>query len=121
MTFGALLNVAAFPIQNTAEIVSLLASSFSCFLLVLFPFMTATLLYDNRKEIKKGNQKYLSRFGTMYKDFKVNKEWYLFQYYSVFLFRRLVFVTFLIVFLKYPQIQCNSFILGSYLMFSYQV
>lgn len=114
------MNVAAFPHENTPELVSLILSSLSVFFCVLFPFMSATLLYDKRKEIKNENPEYLKKFGTMYKDFKVHKEWYLFQYYPIFLLRRLIFVGFLVVMIEYPSTQCNCFILFSYLTFCFQ-
>jgi hypothetical protein len=34
------------------------------------------MLYDKMAAIRAGNSMYLKRFGTLYRDFKRNKEWY---------------------------------------------
>ena len=68
ITFGAILNIAARPIASTAEMISISLSVIFGIPLIILPFMSDALLYDKSKEIKKGNQKYLKRFGTMYVD-----------------------------------------------------
>jgi len=73
--------------------------------------MTAVLLFDKRDEIKKENPVYLKRFGTMYGNLKQTRSWYHYQYYSIFLIRRLLFVVFLIFASDYPELQCNVFIM----------
>lgn len=120
ITFGVILNIAAFPRKSMPELVSLILSWVSWVPLIIFPFMAATLLYDKRKEIANGNEKYLKRFGTIYADFKLDHEWYWFQYYPLFLLRRLIFVVFLICLLNYTEVQCNCFLLTSLMTFMFQ-
>ena len=86
---------------------------------MIFPFMALVLLYDKHEAIRNQNKTYLRRFGTMYQDFKTNKEWYMVQYYPIFMIRRLVFVIFIVVLIDYPEIQCNCFILFSCLVSSF--
>jgi cysteine-rich repeat protein len=113
ISFGALLNVASFDMRSTTEICSLAISLTTLIMWILFPFMSFAFLFDKREAIKAENITYLKRFGTIYKDFRTDKEWYKFQYYPIFLLRRLIFAIFLIVFLDYPELQWNSFILLS--------
>jgi cysteine-rich repeat protein len=113
MTFGVALNVAAFTTQSSAEIISLGLSFVGLTLSLLFPAIAFALLYDKKAAIRLENKIYLKRFGTMYKDFKINKEWYLYQYYPLFMVRRLIFIFFLIVFINYPTIQWNFLIFFS--------
>ena len=105
ITFGTVLNVAARPTDSTAEIISLSLSIFIVIPLVIFPFMSAALLYDKTKEIKEGNERYLKRFGTMYAELKQDKEWYCIQFYPIFLIRRLVFILFLIFMISQTEMQ----------------
>jgi cysteine-rich repeat protein len=114
MFFGALLNVMAFPYQSIPELISLVLSFIGLVMWILFPFLTFVMLYDKMAAIRAGNSMYLKRFGTLYRDFKRNKEWYWVQYYPIFLFRRMVFVIFLIVLLEYPEVQINAFIFFSW-------
>ena len=107
ITFACILNMAARPIDSTAEIISLSISVVVGIPMIIFPFVAGALLYDKSKEIKGGHEQYMKRFGTMYKELRLDREWYLFQYYPIFLVRRLIFVVFLIVMLSYTEIQCN--------------
>ena len=107
ITFSSFLNIAARPIDSTAEIISLSVSFAVGIPMIVFPFVAGALLYDKSKEIKGGHEQYMKRFGTMYKELRLDREWYLFQYYPIFLVRRLIFVVFLIVMLSYPEMQCN--------------
>ena len=107
ITFSSILNIVARPIDSTAEIISLSVSFAIGIPMIIFPFMSAALLYDKSKEIEGGHEQYMKRFGTMYKELRLDREWYLFQYYPIFLVRRLIFVVFLIIMLSYPEIQCN--------------
>jgi cysteine-rich repeat protein len=116
ISFGAALNVASFSTNSVIEAISLALSILGVLLCILFPLMSFALLYDKREAIKNGHSAYLQRFGTMYRDFKTDKEWYLIQYYPMFLFRRLIFVAFLIVWVNYPEVQCNSFIFFSWIV-----
>jgi hypothetical protein len=75
--------------------------------------MTAVLLFDKREAIKTGNPVYLRRYGTLYRDFRTDGEWYCFQYYPLFIMRRLFFAMFLIALIHYPERQCNAFIFSS--------
>ena len=49
----------------------------------------------------------------MFQDFKTKNEWYMVQYYPLFMIRRLIFVVFIIVLIDYPEVQCNCFIFFS--------
>ena len=82
--FWALLNVIAYDFESPAKIGSFAVSCIFLFLLVLFPFMTAALIYDKRKQIRDKHPVYLKRFGTMYRNFKLNKSWFWMQYYPIF-------------------------------------
>jgi proprotein convertase subtilisin/kexin type 5 len=113
MTFKAVLNVIVFTVGSKVEIFSLILAFIGIGVSLLFPAMTFALLYDKKTAIRAENKQYLKRFGTMYRDFKVHKEWYLFQYYPIFMLRRLIFVFFLIAFFKYPPVQCNLLIFCS--------
>ena len=108
--FAAWLNVMARPSDSTAEIVSLSISWVVCLVFFIFPFMVGALLYDKQQEIADGHEIYLKRFGTMYKEFKTDREWYHIQYYSAFLIRRLIFIMFLIIMIDHSVLQCNWFI-----------
>jgi cysteine-rich repeat protein len=107
--FGALLNVWALTTSSVAGTISFAISVFGLLVWILFPFMTCILIFDKREAIKAGNKKYLRRFGTMYGDFKTRDSLWI-QYYSIFLFRRLVFVGFLILLIDYSEVQVNAFI-----------
>ena len=108
--FGSLLNVFSLRITNNADLVSFLISCIFLFILILFPFMSAALLYDKRKEIAEENSIYLKRYGTLYEEFKCDHAWYWIQFYPIFLFRRMVFASVLIILEGYPEIQWNTFI-----------
>ena len=110
MLFGSILNVFSLRISNDTEIISFSLSCLFSALLILFPFMTAALLYDKRKEIADGNETYLKRYGTVYRDFKQDHAWYCLQFYPIFLLRRLIFASTLIILEGYPEIQWNIFI-----------
>ena len=112
MYFGSMLNVFCLRVSNTTEIISFAFSWIFLIVLFLFPFMSAALLYDKRKEIASENKTYLKRFGTVYRDFKENSAWYCLQFYPIFLMRRLVFASMLILLEGYPEIQWNIFILS---------
>jgi len=114
--FGALLNIFAFTVSDTGEIVSTSVSVITGILCVLFPFMSFIMLYEYRHAIRDGNERLLKRYGTMYADFKTNGAWYQFQYYPIFLVRRFIFVIGLVLLIEYPEIQCNSFIVYSILV-----
>ena len=114
--FGALLNVIAYNFESPVEIASFAVSCIFLFLLVLFPFMTAALIYDKRKQIRDKHPVYLKRFGTMYSNFKLNESWFWMQYYPIFLLRRFIFVNFIIIAVNYPEFQWNSFTLFSVLV-----
>jgi len=73
--------------------------------------MSMVLMFDKQEQIRAGNSSYIKRFGTMFVDFKTDRQWYCFQFYPLFLVRRLVFVTLLIVMTNYPEVQCNCFTL----------
>jgi cysteine-rich repeat protein len=113
IAFGATLNVVEFTVGSKAEILSLVLAFIGIGVSLLFPTMTFALLYDKKEAIKAENKQYLKKYGTMYRDFKIHNEWYLFQYYPIFMLRRLVFVFFLIAFFKYPSVQCNFLIFWS--------
>jgi cysteine-rich repeat protein len=113
MTLKAVLNVVEFTVGSKVEVFSLILAFIGMGVCLLFPAMTFALLYDKKTAIRAENKRYLKRFGTMYRDFKVHKEWYLYQYYPIFMLRRLVFVFFLIAFFKYPSVQCNFLIFCS--------
>ena len=74
------------------------------------------MLYEHRHSIRDGNEKLLKKYGTMYADFKTKGAWYHFQYYPIFLVRRFIFVMGLVFLIKYPEIQCNCFIVYSVLV-----
>ena len=114
--FGALLNVIAYNFESPVEIASFAVSSIFLFLLVLFPFMTAALIYDKRKQIRDKHPIYLKRFGTMYSNLKLKGSWFWMQYYPIFLLRRFIFVNFIIIAVNYPEFQWNSFTLFSVLV-----
>jgi cysteine-rich repeat protein len=114
--FGALLNVMAFPHKSIPEFISLALSFIGLIMWILFPFLTCILLFDKMAAIRAGNSLYLKRYGTLYRDFKRNKEWYWVQYYPIFLFRRMIFVIFLIVLLEHPEVQINAFIFFSWMV-----
>jgi hypothetical protein len=78
--------------------------------------MSGVLIYDNRKEITNENEKYLQRYGTMYKELKQTEKWYHLLYYPIFLARRLVFVGLLVLLPGYQEIQMNIFILSTFLV-----
>ena len=107
--FGALLNVMTYDFNSPVEIASFVVSWTFLFLLVIFPFMSAALIYDKRKQIREKNPVYLKRFGTMYQNFKLKGSWFSMQYYPIFLLRRLIFASFIIIAINYPEFQCNSF------------
>jgi cysteine-rich repeat protein len=107
--FGALLNVWALTTSSIAETISFSISMIGLLIWILFPFMTWILIFDKRNAIKAGNKKYLRRFGTMYADFKTNDPLWV-QYYPIFLFRRLIFVGFLILLIDHSEVQVNAFI-----------
>jgi hypothetical protein len=65
--------------------------------------LTFTLLFDKKEEIMKGGHQ--DKYGTMFADFKLDKEWYTFQYYSMFLGRRLIFTVALIAGISFPMLQ----------------
>lgn len=111
--FGALLNVITYSLHSSIEVVSFAVSVLFLLLLVVFPFMSAALIYDKRKQIRDKHPLYLKRFGTMYEPFKRKDSWLCMQYYPIFLLRRLVFATFIIAAIDYPEFQCNSFTLFS--------
>ena len=64
MFFGALLNVASLTFSTYPEKISYVVSAVSLTLLVMFPFVSFALLYDNRKEIRDENEIYLKRYGN---------------------------------------------------------
>lgn len=113
--FGACVNLLNMTLDSVPEKVSAIVSGIVFVISFAFPALSFALLYDKRKEIQDENPLYLKRFGTMYADFKIDKEWYCFQYYTIFLvryislhnqlFRRMIFVLFLFVFMNYPEIQ----------------
>jgi cysteine-rich repeat protein len=113
ISFGAFLNVASFNTHEFKEIVSLVIAFLWMGLCIVFPGVAFAMLFDKKAAIKAGNTLYLKRYGTLYKDFKTDREWYTFQYYPLFMVRRLIFVLFLIVFIDYPFVQCNFFIFFS--------
>ena len=110
MFFGSVLNVFCLRMTNDTEVISFIFSWLFLIILSLFPFMSAALLYDKRKEIADGNETYLKRYGTFYRDFKQDHAWYCLQFYPIFLLRRLVFASMLIILEGYPEIQWNIFI-----------
>ena len=114
--FGALLNVIAYDFESPVKKASFAVSCIVLVLFVLFPFMTAALIYDKRKQIRDKHPIYLKRFGTMYSNFKLKGSWFWIQYYPIFLLRRFIFVNFIIIAVNYPEFQCNSFILFSVLV-----
>ena len=113
LCISAILNVIAFNHNTNSEVVSLSLAILVTAIWIVFPCITAAQLYDKRKQIKDGHEVYLKRFGTIFRDFKTDKEWYNFQYYPFFMFRRLIFSVMLILLMKYEQIQSNTFILLS--------
>lgn len=112
--FGALLNVVMFNYETWHETISLALSGIICILSFIFPLVTFAMLYDKREKIKKGE--YQEKFGTMFADFKLTKGWYSFQYYSAFLIRRFLYIFMLIVGISQPVLQCNLFVLASFLV-----
>ena len=90
---------------------SLLISGLVAVAWVLFPMLTFTLLFDKKEEIMKGGHQ--DKYGTMFADFKLDKEWYTFQYYSMFLGRRLIFTVALIAGISFPMLQWNIFVFTS--------
>ena len=111
--FGGFLNVVSFNHSSNSELISLVLASLVVIVWILFPSITFAQLYDKRIKIKEENDVYIKKFGTMFKDFKTNKEWYHFQFYTFFMLRRLIFVVMLILMENYEQIQSNIFILLS--------
>ena len=116
LCFNGLLNVVAFNHSSVSEVVSLCIAMLATVVCIVFPCITAAQLYDKRKQIKGEHEIYLKRFGTIFRDFKTDKEWYHFQYYPFFMFRRLIFSVMLILLINYDQVQSNSFILFSILV-----
>ena len=114
--FGSILNLYAFKHSSTVEILSLVISFIFAAIYALFPFMAFVLIYDNRKELHEGNETYAKRFGTMYEELTHDKGWEYMQFYPVFLLRRLVYVVLLIALQGYSEVQCNIFIVSSFLV-----
>ena len=114
--FGSVLNVTSFSNKSLTELISFLFSAIFAIICFIYPFMSAALIYDNRKEIMKGNELYLKRYGAMYKNLKQDHSWYHLQFYPIFLLRRFVFVMFLILLEGLPEIQWNIFIFSSLLV-----
>ena len=114
--FGSILNLYAFGHSSAVEILSLAISFVFAVVYALFPFMAFVLIYDNRKELQEGNETYAKRFGTMYEELIYDRGWEYMQFYPVFLLRRLVYVVLLIGLQGYSEIQCNIFIVSSFLV-----
>ena len=117
--FGALLNVVSFNHSSSSEMISLSLAVIIFVIWIMFPCITFAQLYDKRIQIRDENDVYLKKFGTMYRDFKTNKAWFHFQFYPLFMMRRMIFVTMLILMSEYEQVQWNSFILLSILVSPY--
>ena len=77
--------------------------------------MVSTLIYDNRKAIHEHEQ-YNKKFGTMYNCCKTDSHWSCMMFYPLFLIRRMIFVVILIAFTGRPEIQCNIFIITSFMV-----
>ena len=114
--FGAVLNVATFSTAGYGEILSSSVSVIVTILCVFFPLGCFVLLYENRKAIQEDNTNLLKKYGTMYSEFKTDRAWYTYHYYSVFLVRRMLFVLGLVFLVDYPEVQCNAFIVLSALV-----
>lgn len=78
--------------------------------------MAAALMYDKRKEIKDQHEVYLKRFGIMYKNMDEQASWTNTMFYPLFMVRRAVFVFSIIFLTNFLEIQCNLFILSSFLV-----
>ena len=114
--FWSVLNIILYSVIDSFDILSFLISVIFCIICFLYPFMSAALIYDNRKEIMKGNELYLKRFGAMYSKLKQDHEWFHLQFYPIFLLRRFIFVLNLILLEIAPEVQCNLFVLSSLLV-----
>ena len=114
--FWSVLNIVLYSINDTVDILSFSISVIFGIICFLYPFMSAALIYDNRKELMSDNELYLKRYGAIYSNLKQNHEWYHLQFYPIFLLRRLVFVLSLILLEIVPEVQCNLFMLSSLLV-----
>jgi len=121
ISFGAILNSYKITDGSIPADISFYSALVISIICLIFPFMTAALLYDKRKEIANENEIYLKRFGTMYKDFDAKKHWSTTMFYPLFLLRRLGFVMLLIMLTSYPEIQFNIFILSSISVSCYKI
>ena len=112
ITFGCILNVYSLRFGKTVEMSSFITSSLFLVIFVLYPFMMFALIYDNRKDLIT-NENYVNKYGTLFKHLKNDGCWYTLQFYPIFLVRRLIFVSLLIILEGIPEAQCNIFIFSS--------
>ena len=71
-------------------------------------------MYDKRKEIKGQHEVYLKRYCIMNMNEQVG--WANTMFYPLFIVRRAVFVFSIVFLTNFPEIQCNLFILNSFLV-----
>jgi cysteine-rich repeat protein len=116
ISFACLLNIVDHQASRIEEIISLSISVPVFIFWIWFPLVVVPILYDKRHKIANENEFYLKRFGILFRDWKYEKGWIYTQYYTIFMIRRLIFISFLILGTKFPEIQCNSFIFFSVLV-----
>lgn len=120
--FNSLLNIYMSTTGSIQEIISLyLSIVLFALMCVLFPIFIAAALYKNRKDITGGSERFLKLFGTLYSDFRYQKHHSNTHYYTIFMFRRLLFATTLILCTNYPEFQANMFVFGCFMTLAYQV
>ena len=85
---------------------------------LLLPFMTMSLIYSNRKHIRKSSWR--TRFGMLTDECR-NKSILQLYYYPVFMYQRLLIAGILVYLYQYPLYQCLLIIALNCAMIAYLV